>query len=256
MAEYLAAWKSAHPKVKVTLRAFVARCEKLGIALNESLHGPDLFVAVACGLGDDVAISTVVNDVLPRARAAIAKIDSSSDFVDEMHQRVLKEILVGDQGVRPRLEGYRGTGPLTAWVKTVAMRQAMKARNDRPPLADTDALTHAAAAQQSPELVFFQAQHRAAFNAIFAEAFGALEIRERNVLRHKYLDGLTVQQIGALYQVHHSTIVRLLKRTEQQLFEQVRSALRKKLSLSQGQLDSAVDALVSGLHQSLARVLK
>ena len=52
----------------------------------------------------------------------MARIDSSSQFVDEVKQGLRERLLVGPP---PRIAEYSGSGPLGGWLRVVSVRLAI-----------------------------------------------------------------------------------------------------------------------------------
>ncbi|HVE87889.1 MAG TPA: sigma-70 family RNA polymerase sigma factor, partial [Myxococcales bacterium] len=86
-------------------------------------------------------------------------------------------------------------------------------------------------------------------------ALKGLSPKERNFLRLYFVEGLTVEQIGAMQGAHKSTVSRWLARARETVGTQVRQLLGDRLHLSAGDLDSLMGLLQSELELSLLRVL-
>ena len=84
---------------------------------------------------------------------------------------------------------------------------------------------------------------------------GSLEPGERNVLRMHFLEGLSLNQIAAMYQVNKSTISRRMAKAREMLLERTRTKLERALSLPPTELDSLLEQLGPRLDVSLTSVL-
>ena len=98
--------------------------------------------------------------------------------------------------------------------------------------------------------------YRAEFSASFQAALAALSARQRNFLRLKYLDGLGIDQLGALYGVHRSTAARWVVGAQEELLDGTRQRLTERLRLTRSQLDSVLRLISSQLDVSLSRLLR
>jgi RNA polymerase sigma-70 factor (ECF subfamily) len=133
--------------------------------------------------------------------------------------------------------------------------RARAARPDRPGKSDA-ALAELATDGDDPELGFLKRTYRADFRDAFREALAALEPRARNILRHRYLDGLEVGELAALYGLHRVNMSKTLTRIRDELHDGVRRAFMKKLGVDRAELDSILALIGSHLEVSLAGLLR
>ena len=70
-----------------------------------------------------------------------------------------------------------------------------------------------------------------------------------------YLEGMSAQQIGAMYRVHARTVQRWISDSRQQILVGVRKLLKKRLGLQSSQLQSLTALVVSQLEVSMIRLL-
>ena len=101
-----------------------------------------------------------------------------------------------------------------------------------------------------------KSRYKKQFNESFRHAFSLLAPQERNVLRMRFLDGLTTEEIGAFYRVHRTTVMRWLEKAQETLLLETKSELAKKLHLRQSDVDSLVGVLKTGLQESIVSILK
>src|SRR4029434_1797443 len=87
-------------------------------------------------------------------------------------------------------------------------------------------------------LELLQGRYAPEFGRALREAFASLESGERNVLRMHFLEGLSLNQIAAMYQVNKSTISRRMTRARETLVWRTRERLEKQLSLQPAELES------------------
>jgi RNA polymerase sigma-70 factor (ECF subfamily) len=111
-------------------------------------------------------------------------------------------------------------------------------------------------AADDPEMDYLRSRYADEFRAAFVTALGALPTRERNVLRLHLLDGLNVDRIGQLYDVHRATAARWLAHAREELFRHTRDTLRKELGLTQTEFASIVRLVRSELDVSICRILR
>ncbi len=227
------------------------------VAELERLHLEDLLVARAAVAGDREALVVLERDVLPSLRGVLLRIHASDAFVDDALQEVRGRLLVGPS---PRLAAYSGKGPLKAWARALAAGTGLDLFRKVKPATVADDEDGAAidlnAAGAGADVALLKARHAKQFSSALREAMAALTPHERTVLRLRFIDGLTREEIGAFFKVHRTTALRWLERAQATLLEKTRASLASQLSLGADELDSLIRYLQSGVGQSLMNVLK
>jgi hypothetical protein len=124
---------AGQPAFAVELGALAAHlrsvCERTGSA-PEALALDDLHLAFAAAGGDPAAVAQLEHTILPAAETALRVFGATGDTLSECMQRVRERVLVGPDR-RPRLLDYRGQGRLRAWMRVVAVREALMLYRDR-----------------------------------------------------------------------------------------------------------------------------
>lgn len=257
-----AAWHSgrkAWPDVDLDLDRFAAHASTLEPGAIERFP-EDLYLAAACLDGNDTALERFDREVLGSARGAIVAIDNNPAFLDEAIQRLRASLFVGEQ-TGPRLGMYAGRGPLRAWVGVAAARTALMMRRSqqraREVSHDDDDWAHALAliSTNNPEMELLKRQYAEAFSKALRDAVSSLEPRQRTVLRMSFVDGLSIDEIGAVYAVHRATAARWIQRACDTLFDTTRDLLSKRLALSPSELDRMTSLVRSQLDVSLSQLL-
>jgi RNA polymerase sigma-70 factor (ECF subfamily) len=110
--------------------------------------------------------------------------------------------------------------------------------------------------ERSPDVQYLKARHMTEIRALVAEALASLEPRERTLLRHQYVDGLTLQQLSQLHDVHPVTVSRRLLRARRGLVAAIERRLRTQLGLSRSEGQSLIRALRSQLDLGLEHLLE
>lgn len=221
----------------------------------------ELALAQACARGLPGALERLEAETFAEVDAAWTRFRDPPLDRGELRQALREHLFVG-AGDRPaRIAGYEGRGALRAWVRMAATRymldevRARAVRPDRPGGSDA-ALAELATAGDDPELGFLKRTYRADFRAAFSEALAALEPRARNILRHRYLDGLEVGELAALYGLHRVSMSKTLTRIRDELHDGVRRAFMKKLGVDRAELDSIMALIGSHLEVSLGGLLR
>ena len=188
---------------------------------------------------------------------AIAAGRKLPDSVDEVMQGLRAQLLLpGRDGGLPGIAGFRGRGALGAWLSVSAVRAACKqlerGKNER---SDGDAaLQRLSAPARNVEEQYTRAWSRDAFERAFVAAMAQLTAREKTLLRLHYLDGVTIDQLGAVYRTHRATAARWLASARQRLLDRTRAALIAELQIPLADCDSIIAAAQSQLELTLHRL--
>jgi RNA polymerase sigma-70 factor (ECF subfamily) len=256
----VATGRAAHPSLAVedaTARAFFAARVADGGEPPEGDLAADLYLACAASAGVPAAHRAVEERLVPVARAALSRIVGPAG-VDDALQLLREKLFLAAGDAPPRIAEYRGKGSLGAWLRVVAARTALSLRRDaarRDGRRDDDFLIAELPADGHPELDHLRERYRPAFRAAVVAALGALSVRERTLLRLHVLDGLTVDEIGAIYGVHRATAARWIARARASLFDDTRRRLEDELGLATAELESLVRLVQSQIDLSLPRLL-
>mgnify|MGYP003375398041 CR=1 FL=1 len=239
------------PRVVAYLKEFPALDALLHLLRRSGLP------VLACLGGDATALARFDAEVVRPATEAVRAIDGQAAFVDEARQRVRAHLLVGEGA--PRLRDYQGRGPLRAWVGVAAVRTAlMMRRSDQRkrevPHDDEWAGTLALVATGNPELDLLKQEHAAAFSQALRDAALALEPRLRAVLSMHFSDGLSIDEIGAVYAVHRATAARWVGRAREELMSQTRALLVDRLGLTPSEIERVGALVQSQVDVSLSQL--
>lgn len=250
------AGQKAWPGVRLSPDQFVARIARIDLSDRTLLErAQDLFLACACAEGDSEAIRYFESEILSRVGLYVARFGLSSHVVDEVRQRVRVKVLVGTS---PGIAGYRGQGPLRAWVQITAVRIAMDiSRSTAASRAsvDVDLADLVISLDDSPELAAARGLYRERLQTALEESLRALEARDKTLLHLSLVDGLNIDAIGALYRVHRATVARWLVAIQSRIFQSVRARLGLRGTPSPSETRSLVALLRDDIHLSLGRLL-
>ncbi len=241
--------RAAWPDVELDDAEFIA-CARERLADADTpvgLHLRELWLAIACTRDAPAAVATLHAAYGDVWRACFA---SASD-ADELEQRFLARLLVATADKPPAIAGYAGRGTLRSWLRVAATRAKVDAhRHDE---AAERAERGAAAvpmpqAGLDPELDYLKLHYRAEFEAALTDAWRELEPRERNLLRHVLLDGLSATHVADVYGVHRSTAKRWLADARTHLLDGTRAALQSRLRVDARELESVLRLVESRLE--------
>ncbi len=248
-----AAWpRLAAPGFSDAVRAAVADAADPEAAIAD-LAVEDLYLAQACTTGDRDALAAFGEHCDPAMTSALRSMGIAAEQIEEILQEVRLKLFTPPA----RIATYTGRASLATWTRTVATRAAIdRLRSSRAAEpAEADEVDRFADPADSPELAHFRQMYLAEFKAAFEVALASLEVRDRNVLRHHFVDGLTTDDIGALYDVHKTTAFRWLDSARDKLSKRTRHELVQRIQVPPDELDGILRLVQSQIDLSLSRVL-
>lgn len=258
MAALYARGRQGWPELEIDPEVFASFVgDRLQVHGLERLHAADLYLACGCASGERRALALLDTHHLAALDGALARVCGSGAAVDDVKQLLRVRFLTRSDDQPLRIASYSGISELRTWLRVAAVRLAlsMRRKHHREVLSDADGLLDLPARESSPELDLLKRTYHAAFTTAFAAALAALDARERNLLRHQALDGLSIDRIGALYGVHRATAARWVAAAREALIKGVRRELKDQLGVRRDQLDSILGLVRSGLDVSLRQYL-
>jgi RNA polymerase sigma-70 factor (ECF subfamily) len=247
-----AAWRP----IEVPFAVFVARMQDGGRSAGwptVSAHARDVYLACACSASDATALARFEQHYLQSARAAIARVDSSADFIAEVQQVVRERLLVGREA---KIKEYRGSGALAGWARTAAVRAALNMRRSEKLQAR---LAQPRAAEEEPlldpQLAIVKRRYEVDIGGALQRALAGLDCDDRLLLRYHYVDRLTLAKIAVLQKTSVSTIFRRLSAVAEAVRVSVKQDLGERLRLSTESLDSLLRIVRDDIDLRLSQLL-
>jgi RNA polymerase sigma-70 factor len=258
-ARIAAAGRAAWPGVQVSEESIVKR---LAVRLQDEpetrlddLHDKDLYLAYALAESNEPALRVFEAELVPQIDVALRRLRLAGGTADEVKQALRFELLADE---RKRIADYAGRGELAAWLRVSATRKALKSvkKLDREETLDEILLDHWPNATPGPERRHLRTQYTAELKKAIREAFAALEVRQRNLLRQHIIDELTIDDLARLYRVHRATCARWLADARADLGKHTRKKLVSALGLpNKDDVDSLLRFLDSDIELSISRIL-
>ncbi|MEJ7598598.1 MAG: sigma-70 family RNA polymerase sigma factor [Kofleriaceae bacterium] len=218
------------------------------------LHHDDLAWARALAANDLDALARYERELVPVIDGQLRRRGHTEDEVAELQQQLRVRLLVGD-GEGPRIASYTGSGRLRSWVLVSALREAVRARQSRarePAFEDDALIALADRVDLVPGTAIDKERYRRVVRIAFRAALQALAPRERNLLRMNVIDGLSIDQIGAVQGVHRATAARWLERAREQIARSVRRELMTSLGADPFEAEELLHWVQSRIELSLS----
>jgi RNA polymerase sigma-70 factor (ECF subfamily) len=264
VAEGRAAWPDFAIDAKDVV-AFIGRqvTGELAADALDGLRPADLYLACACAKGLTAAINAFDRDYMKEVDIALARMRIGPPRLSDVKQLVRQRLFVGGGTAGAptsagKIAEYGGRGDLRRWVRSVAVRTCLNdlRKGKREILVDDDHLiAQHAVAQDDPEVEYMKRTYSSEFKQAFSDALAQLGAREQTLLRYHHVDGLNIDEIGAIYRVHRVTAFRWLEKAKELLVKQTLDTLRARLKLPASELESVLRMIRSQIHLSIVRQL-
>ncbi len=225
----------------------------------EALHVDDLYLACACATGQSAAIVGFERLYAAELAAVTRRFAGKGSAPEDLRQILLERLFVSKDGRPARIAAYGGTGTLRAWLRVTAVRAFLDekrriSRREKEDVGSSEPLLDLPAGDDW-ELDFLKQHYRDAFKVVFGEAVAGLTSEQRNILRFHTVEGLSIDQIGAVYSMHRSSVARRLQGARKALLDATRRGLMERIRVERAEFDSIMGLIQSRLDVSLVRLL-
>jgi RNA polymerase sigma-70 factor, ECF subfamily len=235
--------------VALEIEAFAAELRRRADA-DRPRRIAEFALAWACMAGDERAIVVFERTHVASAALALRKLAITPAIIDDVLGWMRFELFV--RPPPPLISTYSGRGALASWVRAIAVHEALKrARRARRELPE-DHLPELPVPE--PALLAMRGAYSAQLTRALSDSFAGLTTEERNLLRQHLLDGLNIDVLAGLYNIHRATAARRIAAARARLVERVRESLARELALSKGGVDQVIT--LSNLDESLGHILR
>lgn len=221
----------------------------------ESLALGDLYLTRACARGDAPALRRFEALFGATFDRAIRRSPNLGVSTEEFRQLVLDRLFVAAPGTAPRITQYEGRGSLEGWLRVMTSRLVIdlsRARK-RPEASGDEGLVERMSDGQDTELAVLRHAYGPTLERAFASGLAALDVRQRNLLRQRFLHDVSGDALAKMYGVHRATMFGWIDKARKALLLEVRKALAS--AVPGDKLESVVGMLGSELHLSVRRLL-
>ena len=256
LARIAAAGARDFPQVRLdgdTMRRLLGARE-----LPEGLDGEraaEVYLACACASGDSTAIGVLEERYLPRVQASLAR-GRSPALVEEALQQLLATVFVPRPGQDPEIADYTGAGPLGAWLRIVALRIMMRLEKKQKRAGELGSAVHAIPAPENPELDYLRRKYSVALQDALMEAWKQISSENQVLLRLRYNDNRSVDDIAEVENIHRATAARRVRKAEETLVGEARRILSERLGAPESDVNSMMQLIRSQLVISAGRIFR
>jgi RNA polymerase sigma-70 factor (ECF subfamily) len=221
-------------------------------------HVGDVALAFAAACGEPSAQVELHRRVVHAAHATLPGAGYAQHIIDDTVGE-LALTLLGDHTKPSPLLTYRGQSSLAGWLRTLAVRTAMRlaqASRREAPASDTDTsllLDHVTTSDLTRDL--YRAELRTVVRRAFATAIAALSYFDRELLAAFIVQAKSLDDIAKAHDVHRATAARWLARARAALDRELSKELERDLGASDSEVASILHSLRSNLELSVERLL-
>jgi RNA polymerase sigma-70 factor (ECF subfamily) len=219
------------------------------------MDASELELARAMAGGEPGALREFEARYLAPVRPALRAMAIHDADIADIEQAVRLRLLVGEAGAPPRILDYAGQGKLGGLVRVAAIREGLMLLRSRKTTSSEDWLDELSSPDDDPALAQLKARHRVAFKEAFEEAVRRLSQREHAVLRLHLVRHQSIDQIGAIYDVHRATAARWVEAAKHSLRTGTHKVLAERFELRGPELERVVALIESRLELSIDRLL-
>lgn len=188
------------------------------------LHSEDLYHAVACAQGSEVAWSRFTLKYGSYIQRVSRYTCSSTIAAKDLADSIPGHIFMPDSNGRSRMASYEGFSPLTTWLAAIIKHKAfnehrLKSNN----LENLDRVMEEAdeSSIHKIELFITASRYEPGIRDSIRQAFSLLSDRERFILRLRYEQELKISQIAYMLKVKPPAVSRQLDRIREKLRKHV-----------------------------------
>lgn len=255
LAEVIEDARRRWPRVAVDAGAFESYLkERLESGASfDQLQKLDLFLACACAHGQAPAIAAFKELYLPQIESSLRALHAEPAVIDGVIYGLFEELFRHGREGPARITSYTGRSTLLAWLQVAAIRKALLVlEQDRPDEhARSNGREPLEASLADPELARLKVLYRDAFKPAFQEAVRGLSSRERLLLRYRYVEGLTSDEIARLYGIERAMAVCWQERACGALIEATRSRLMARAPVDRRECDGFTRWIQTELDTSI-----
>ena len=221
------------------------------------LRTTDLYLSFACLRLNPQAIAAFEAKYACQIPRALSRLKIGSAVVDDIQAELRERFFMGTSSAPPLIGDYSGRGDLGSWVRSVAVHAGLKVRRRPDKSAGLDAALDVLAPEGDPELAHLKTIYAAEFKGALSRAVTTLPVRERNLLRQYYLDGLNIDALARLHGVHRATAARWMVDLRELLLRAVKKDLSQRLAIGARELEVSLLRLArTGIDIDISSLLR
>jgi RNA polymerase sigma-70 factor (ECF subfamily) len=246
--------KTAWPGVELGCHEFVEFVRRHAIDTNAPVDIPqDVYLACACGQGDPSALQCFRERYFHVVAGAVRSFDASTQFADEIYQRLSEALFVQGPGAEAKIQRYKGQGPLAGFVRTAARRIGMRVSAASARFQGEEALVQQFSQASELDATLLKLQCRDSINRALCIALRQLPRRERLILRMNLVEKVSTTRIAAMYKVSQPTVSRWIQRSARTIHDTVKELVCDELDIDTRELESLLSLVRSQIEITISQ---
>jgi RNA polymerase sigma-70 factor, ECF subfamily len=247
------AWPNIDVPADVWLGAIAGALDQSSTLRDvEALHTTDVYLAQACAMGNALALAGFDETYKEGIEASLRTMGLADAAISNVARDVRKLLFEGAGGP-PRIATYSGRAALATWTRTVTTRAAMRRLSKGSAAAAEPEATPAPADASATQ--DFRATHGTQVNDAFDDAMASLDLKQRNVLRHHFVEDLSLDDISEMYNVPKSTATRWLEEARAALAKRTHARFFAKVTIADADKQQITQLLDQSIESNLRRTL-
>ena len=233
--------------------------EYLATSFFEKIHTTDLYLAIACARGSEIAWKRLINDYKNYIFDLASFFCSSRTEGRELADGVVTSLFLPDRSGYCRIASYDGRTSLATWLRVIVSRRAINEHERKwnsverleclPDIADETGLAKTEGKIRAD-------RYAQAIQESFESAIDKLTDQERLILLLRYEEEFQVAEIAEFLGIHPSTVSRQIQRIQKKLRRQITLTLTSKQQLGAHALSECLTDIVENPGHSLLNLLK
>ncbi len=224
--------------------------ESEGLEVAASWRLDELYLATCAVDGDTESVKRIESLLGKIAVATLARRGFTQSEIDEVAQALLVKLLVSSERGTAKLALYSGRGDLGGFLRSAVMRAGLNARRHETRHSFYAVAQRLEQVLDEPELHHLKQAYLSQFREALRTAWDQLEPDKKLALRLQLEDGLTIDELAGLWNVHRATAARRLVAARQALAQGTRQGMQHELQLSDSEVESVMNLIRSRLDDA------
>ena len=252
--EGVAAW----PAITCSRRQFrlIAECSEARDL--RAANGTDIYIAAAVVAGNPAAISAFESIYIDRQRARLRQLGLCPASVEDVLQTIRERLLMPRaERTKPQLAHLAGCGNFHTLIRVIAVRTGLNVLRSqgRRRRNEDDAAVEMLSSSEGALRVLMRAEAAHLLREAIERAVSGLSPKNRTLLRLHFSHGMSIDEIGRMYNVHRATAARWLCRVREIIETEVKANLQQQHGQATTNLEELLGLASSQLQVSFDRIL-
>ena len=218
-----------------------------------NVESSDLYLACAVAHLDPQGLEAFDHSYGKNIDQCLARCENLGDGNVQTRDEIFHSLFRVDS-VRPgEIAQFNGCEPLISWLRVLTTQ--IKRRDSRPPPKKNHGTSQLSTSHAAPEAIMLPTCLKESYLHAFSQAMRSLLPRERNLLRQRIVDGMSLDEISAFHSVHRVTASRWLVKVRERLSQRTTQLMLRNLDATSDVHPMVQRIIHSHLDFSISRYL-